>query len=518
MPISQIFTVKPPAPFSRQRLISSALGVFIFSMVANGFAYFNFYPQHDSINHALTFSTSWEVSLGRFMLPLYGEAFGDITAPWLVGVLSMVALTGATFLISDLYQLNNLSLTFLLGGLFSANMTVTEMCASFIYVDASYLFAFFLSTLSMYLVIKHPAPPVAIAAAIILSISMGFYQSYVACALLLLLFSVAKDTLSDRHLLKVSLRKWSVYILTLLLTMLFYLVEYKISMDHWGVTSPDSGNSPSQLLKITPHDLLSRFKTAYKSFLGFFYTNERSIGFIFTTAHIILTVLAAILLICYLFKQKLPLLNHIVLFCLIVVYPLLALLIEIAQGATGIYFITSFSIFMLYPGLLLIIYNVRVGQETVYSTFPILRKIVVVLVAVILWQNIVFSNGAYTTQKLLYDRTLSITTRILDDVDETPGYVLKETPVVVIGIFHYDENLDIMTTYCDWLSGFHKASTTYVGTFDSLTRLLGYKLNIVSDSTVLYQYQNSDVVQQMPSYPVPGYCQMVDGSLVIKLS
>lgn len=511
-------TTKTSSSLSQQRLRFSALGVFIFSMVANGFAYFNFYPQHDEINHSLAFSTSWEVSLGRFMLPLYGELFGDVTAPWMIGCLSMVILTCATFLISDLFQLDSRHPTFLLGALFSANMTITEMCTSFIYVEASYLLAFLLSTLSMYLVIKRPHIPISIVSSLILSFSMGFYGAYVATALLILLFAVAKDALSDRNLIHSCLRKWLVYLLTLLLTLVFYTVEYKISLNRWGIPSANSGNSPTQLLTLSPRDFLHRFKSAYTCFFKFFYTDNKALGNFFTTANIVLTLIAVILLVYYLIQKKLPLLNHFVLAFLIVVYPIFSLLMGVVMGTNYIYFITAFALFMLYPGLLLIITNVRISEKKIYDTFSILRKVVIVSLAIILWRNIVFSNGAYTTKKLLYDRTLSMTTRILDDVDETPGYIMKETPVVVIGIFHYDENLDIITTYCDFLSGFHKASTTYTKTFDTLAWILGYDLNIESDSTIVYQYQNSETVKQMPTYPSPGYCQMVDGTLVIKLS
>lgn len=516
--VAERTATEPFKSVSQQRWFFSALGVFVFSMAANGFAYFNYYPQHDSINHSLYFAGTWEVSLGRFLLPVWGTVFGDITAPWMIGFLSMITLTCATFLITDLFQLNSWHLVFLMGGLFSANITVTEMCASFIYVDAPYLLAFLLSTLSMYIVIRHPGIPAAVSSALVLSVSMGFYQAYVSTALLLLLFSVAKDVLTDRHLIRGSLRKWAVYALTLLLALVFYVVEYVVSMKWWGVTPADSGNSPARLLTLPLQELFHRLKIAYKCFLDYFYLDNRALGDVFAAANIVLTVIAAVLLVCYLVQKKLPLLNHIVLLLLLVMYPVFTLLMGVIMGTSGIYFIISFALVMFYPGLLFVITRVKIGEKNVYSGFSILRKMVVVMLAIVLWRNIVFSNGAYTTQKLLYDRTVSITTRILDDIDETPGYVMKETPVVVIGTFHQDENLDIITTYCDFLSGFHKISTTYTMTFDTFTQLMGYKLNIENDSEVVYRYQGSDAVQQMPTYPEPGYCQMVEGALVVKLS
>ena len=41
-----------------QKMKSAFWGTLIFSLAANAFAYFNFYPQHDSINHAFNFAGS----------------------------------------------------------------------------------------------------------------------------------------------------------------------------------------------------------------------------------------------------------------------------------------------------------------------------------------------------------------------------------------------------------------------------------------------------------------------------
>ena len=108
-------------------------------------------------------------------------------------------------------------------------------------------------------------------------------------------------------------------------------------------------------------------------------------------------MIAAVLLVCYLAQKKLPLLNHIVLLLLLVMYPVFTLLMGVIMGTSGIYFIISFALVMFYPGLLFVITRVKIGEKNVYSGFSILRKMVVVMLAIVLWRNIVFSNGAYTT-------------------------------------------------------------------------------------------------------------------------
>ena len=69
--------------FFTSALYKTALGfTLLFSLLANAFVYFNVSPQHDSVNHMFEFAGTWELSLGRFLLPLYGNLQGQITTPW----------------------------------------------------------------------------------------------------------------------------------------------------------------------------------------------------------------------------------------------------------------------------------------------------------------------------------------------------------------------------------------------------------------------------------------------------
>lgn len=503
---------------TKMRLYFSVMGTVLFSLAANAFAYFNFYPQHDAINHALGFAGAWEVSLGRFLLPIYGAIFGNVTTPWLIGIFSMLFLSGVSFLVSDLFKLKDRWFVFFLAGTLSANVSITEMCATFMYVEASYLLALLFSCTGAYLLISKPCLPRMMAAVLLFLLSMGLYQAYMPCVLLLFLFAMCKDVLTDRKLLKNSLPKWLFYFSALLLTGILYIIGYIAALAYWKITPAESGNSPTSLFSLSIEILVQRIKLSYQQFLGFFYGTENFMGMPFQVANILLTLIAIFLLLWYLVRANMPVINDLMLVVLVIVYPLLTMLMGILRGADPIYFLMTYALFFFYPGLLFLISKVIGCGFKGKKSGQILRNLTLCLLAIIVWQNIVYSNGAYTTQKLLYDRTLSIVTRVMEDVDETPGYQIMETPIIIVGTFSENQNLAGITEPFSAMKGFQKASTTYALTFQSFARLMGYGLNVESNQKVLDQYTGSLLVQEMPSYPELGYCQMLDGYLVIKLS
>ena len=50
-------------------------------------------------------------------------------------------------------------------------------------------------------------------------------------------------------------------------------------------------------------------------------------------------------------------------------------------------------------------------------------------------QNVIYANGAYTYRKLVYENTRAQVYTIMAKVEDLPGYVEGETPVVFSGDF-----------------------------------------------------------------------------------
>lgn len=137
-------------------------------------------------------------------------------------------------------------------------------------------------------------------------------------------------------------------------------------------------------------------------------------------------------------------------------------------------------------------------------------------------RNIICANGAYVYTKLVYDNTARQMTQIMADVGKLDGYEPGTTPVAFAGTFT-DSNL----TYHDpAFSRYEEGSlhqvnvaVTYDGTIKWwFQHVMGSSAAVLADQATLDAVGKKAAVQAMPNYPAQGYCAMVDGTAVIKLS
>lgn len=494
--------------FFKIRAYYAALGTLVFSLVSNGFAYSNFMPQADSVNHAFLTANRWEVRLGRFLQPLYAKIRGQITMPWLIGILSILFLIVTVFLLCDMLDIENKAQIFLIAGFLSANVTITQMCAVFIYIDDICMAALMFSTMGVWVVQKIRGWNGIVCAAVCFGMSMGLYQAYMVVAVILFMLLIAKEFMTKRQSMKACILRWGSYITPLVIGIGIYYVLWQFMLKIYNVEPTTGVNSVAQLKNMTIEILISQVKLAYVNFINFFVGNNVVLGTVAKYSTILLITLAAVSVWQYIKIKKLPVYNYLIVLVIVLFYPPVALITSIAMQKTNIDYLTSYGISLFYPILLIVIYGTCKGEnrKAVFN-----RGLAIILSSAVLFANISFSNSAYTTSKVMYDRTLSVVTRVLEDIDVTEGYVLNETEVVIIDVWSPDNILPNTDRY-ESMRAFKTLSTPYDQAFKTFAALLGYDLNYSSDLTGV----DWEKVDDMPCYPYEGYCKMVDGKVVVK--
>ena len=106
----------------------------VIALCANGYAFVNYMPTHDAINHMFSSAGKWEVQLGRFLQPYYVYLRGNVVSPWLVGVIGTVFAVMSAFIIADIIKINNPVCEILACGFLVSNLAVTELCGIYIYI------------------------------------------------------------------------------------------------------------------------------------------------------------------------------------------------------------------------------------------------------------------------------------------------------------------------------------------------------------------------------------------------
>jgi len=499
-----------------------------FSLVANAFAYFNLTPHHDAINHALDFAGNWEISLGRFLLPVWGKMISDITIPWFTGLLSILFLSLAVWLCTEILNIRSKAGIILTAGFLSVNYSITELCGTFGYVLGAYTFALMLLCAGVWVVTKSRSKSSVYIAAVLICISMGLYQAYITVGFTLFLILVMRQTASGKSLSS-HLREWIQYVASFVIGGILYFVIYKTVLHFTGITPPNSYNSLSELSNMDIRYLADGAIMIYKCFIRFWFLSEAPSTWLIALTNLTLIVTAVAVAVSQILKQKeARAVSMILFFCCIVLFPLASMLMMLAMHNNNMNFLVSYAVFLIYPGCISLIemnrpfsFSVNASESKRFVGKHSAQALCLAC-ALILFSFVRFSNEAYTVSKMIYDRAMTAATTLMVEMDATEGYLPGETEVVVIGRLDSKESSITSRKSIDCLSalrGYKKVAITYPLTFKSFFQLMGHPINMNSkDESLTTFYETKKEVKEMPCYPAAGYCRMVDGRMVIKLS
>ena len=307
-------------------------------------------------------------------------------------------------------------------------------------------------------------------------------------------------------------KNWLSYVLSMVLTLVFYFVLFKLFLRHYHVSVASGYNSPAKLLTLSLKPLWTSVLAVWASAARFFMGAGGSFTLIHAL-HLALVGTSVILVIRQLWKQKMPLFNWFIVLVGCVTCLLVAVLMSIVMKEDSIDFLTSHGLFLLYPAILSLISRAPVRRKKGARMCALFACVCILI------SNTIFSNEIYTYQKLQYDKSLSHMTRILYDVNNTPGYVCEQTKVVIIGysgLAPYIAN-DPKPDGVQWLRGFTTLSPSDRLSFASYIRNMGEMMHVDSSPEAIEAMLNNPAVQAMPYYPFNGYCQLVDDTLVVKL-
>jgi hypothetical protein len=514
----------------RQNLKICFLATAVFSLVANAFAYFNLTPHHDSILRVLRFAGEWENSLGRFLLPVWGKLISDITIPWFTGLLSILFLSLTVWFCTEILNIRSKAGIILTSGFLSVNYSITELCGTFGYVLGAYTFALMLMCAGVWVVASCRSRASVIIAALFICISMGLYQAYITVGFSLFLILVMQQTASEERL-RSHLREWIQYVASFVIGGILYFVIYKTVLHFTGIEAPDSYNSVSLLSNMGIRYLADGAIMIYKYFIRIWFLSEAPSTWLIAVINILLFLTTVFIVISRIMKSEGAKVGRTLLFFLCVaLFPLASMLMQLLMPHDffpNLDFLTSYAIFLIYPGCISLIemnrpfsFSVNASESKRFVGKHSAQALCLVC-ALILFSFVRFSNEAYSVSKVIYDRAITAATMIMVEMDATEDYFPGETEVVVIGRLDSDESC--ITSLYDFkrfksIRGYTKVAITYPLSFERYFRLMGHPINMNHKESIITLYENNPEVKEMPCYPAAGYCRMVDGRMVIKLA
>lgn len=163
--------------------------VLVFSVIAHLFRYTNTAFNADSLG---VFRGGGDIvkqiARGRWLQPVYLFIRGQVTAPYLNGLLATLYLTVSIVLMVKILEIRNRLSILVLCGLFTVAPSITITNAAFVPWSDIFMLSLLFSMISGYFLTKETGRIRYLIGGVFLILSLSLYQAYIsACALICLL-------------------------------------------------------------------------------------------------------------------------------------------------------------------------------------------------------------------------------------------------------------------------------------------------------------------------------------------
>ena len=495
-----------PLDERKKRLLWAMLATFVFSMLANGYSYFNFYPIHDAVDFTIGGPwLYWQTQLGRFLTPIYLRFRSPFSMPWITGLLSMGYLGLCVYAVADLLGLNSRLGITLTAGFLSANIFMLEINTAQQYFSDVFLLSTLLACLGIYSVWKGRGVKPFAAGVGCLFLSFGVYQASITFAACLCMLAALRQIVEEQKLSKAVLAKVGLCVAAVGAAGVLYLLASGLVLNamgrepsevNWSIYSANQRKLP---------ELLASLKQNYAGFVKVMFIGRGYVGILFGLFTCLMAALGLALAVRRLWKRKLALLCVVALLAL---FPMVSRLINVFTKMDGA-FRTMFAMFLILPALVgMIFWSLPQKQRT--RVWVIAAT--VLLSATVIVGNIRYTNGAFTVQRILNERAVYHTGRVLQDLD---GHD-KEKKLALLGRFYlYDAERMLMERYVKINGFFYDSGADGPYEFVHYAWLLGVDLNW--EPEYADEVRDLPEVVDMPAYPNDGYILETDDYVVVRL-
>lgn len=505
---------------NKKWLFYALVAVFLWGIVAHGYCFLSSNFSHDSLSefNGADGSNVWKIRLGRFVVPLYKAVFRtDLTLPWIAGLLSLVWIGLAVFLVIRMFRVESRNLIFLIAGIFTVNITVSATAATYMHDYDGDMFAMLCAVIAVYFW-KNVRWGSVVGAAFV-AMALGIYQSYISVTIVLVMFVCIFELLDGANFKNILIKGLKAVGMLILGGILYYIV-LQIVLAATGLTlSSGDYNSLDKALELTPRYAVSLVIQAYVDCI------RRLLNVIspypaalVRGATFVMAVAAAGILVAGLRSKCMGCLEKLLCIVLIVLLPLgMNITFVLTMGIVHDLMVYAVWLFYLF---VLLLADWAVKKFALRKPGRYLQPACMLLVLLLMYGNVQTANAIYLKKDMEQEAYLSLMTRVLYRMEEVEGYEPGVTPVVFVGTL--DQLNDVISGFEDYRGITGISQSAVAGTQEDyrvrtyFQYVLGNPANIAGNPT-WSQMQADPTVAQMPCYPEEGSVALVDGVLIVKL-
>lgn len=468
------------------------IATLLFGLAAHAFAMTNKLPFDDEAIYLFGKGTTTES--GSYGLELLRLIMPDYSMPWIYGLISLLLISAAVCVIIKLFDIKSRVLQVLLGALFITFPAETGT-PGYMFTAAPYALALFLSAAAVYSYSRRTRGGL-IAALVMLAFSCSIYQgcfSFAASLCVLMMISRLVSGEDAKTVLVSGLRMLAMLAAALLLygaVILFFSKQLDYPVLSGVVNSSQS----------IPMRIAVAYSAYIKTILCGYFGYVR--GTASRLAHIALLIVMAVLIVRGEVKRH-DIRHSLLLALCLFLFPLSCYCLYI--HALALYSFAS-----LYILAAIIIDRAEPGWK--------LRPdaVAAAAMAVVIVCNTYFANEFSLYSYLMKENVTSFYTSLLTQVYETPGFA-EGTELALIGEppeFPVERNA--CYTRDEFTLPGNPVDSSAIAPF-IIRYYIGSDIPLADDDTVAALKDTAEFAE-MPVYPYYGSVQMIDGTVVVRLS
>lgn len=458
--------------------------------------------------------------MGRFMRSVFG---GSYSLPFFNGIFALLFLALSAGMVVSVFQVRNKLTAGLIGGLMTVFPAVVSMYF-FMFLALYYAIGIFFSVFAAWLAVKYPKNIIAnIAAVVMIACSLGVYQAYFPDTVCILLIVVILKAAFGGVKEKKEWKEFFLMIARFLVVMaagvaVYFLINKAVlAVTHIQLTSYQGGDTMG---KITIAQLISALKSCYTSFFDLGFSDVMGISYNRTVRRLIKVVwiLFAAGIGAYLVLKKKEYLNKVIVLCGILVFPVAMFLIYVMAPNSYCYTLMAYSVVFFFVFFLLWLdacsRNLKLHAPVKSITNWVSALLTAALVIVFVW----YANGNYMALEYTKYHDFSYVQTLITKIRSVEDYS-QDKSVIVVGTQINDSTNGMGSLIGDTFTVGGKADTN-LG-YNSLLYLMSDYLGFSPYYGTYEEIQNwmqREVVREMPSYPADGSIQVIDDTIIVKLS
>lgn len=481
----------------------------IISALAAGLAAYLFVFTNKLLNLdeiAGLFAKGESVSSGRWALALTSFIFPDVSMPWINGILALLMLTASACLTIRIFEVKSSVFRLLLPALI---VVFPSQIVTFAYMFtcAPYALAVLLAVCSVYMTLCRGGKLGYVAGLIMLSLSLGIYQAYLAIAASFYVVYLIMRLIDDEWSVGKIVRCGLYCLAALAAGLILYFVINKLVMmaAHTEYNSYAEASFQTDIKSV-----LFGVRVAFTAFLGYFYKGYYHLipNTFSELLHIACLIIAGFELAVYIVRcfKNAERGRALLLLALLVLLPLSVncLYIISAQRHT----------LMLYSFVAVYVLAAVTAERMMQEHHTAARDVLSVALALIVCVNIFYANRLYLKMKLEYENAYNFYTSLVTRIKMTPDY--DEGDMVFITgdaheLLHQTNEIDTSD-----LVGIMEGLINIYSREDFLTYYAGFEPPTF-DWAAWDASGAASVIDDMPIYPYDGSVQKIDNFIIVKL-